>query len=386
MSTQVETSIRDVQRTSNIVTTAQWSVASVVMAGSAYSAGLAFQHFGESFIAGFITGVAVDFALASWLLIARKLRASDVQTAWGPILEGATALMTLCLNSGVSILNEKYLLALFHAFLPAVLFILSMAGGEAQHKLHIKQKQKQAQEQAARDAQIAEDKNRYEADQRRRVEEKRAEDARLDQIRKDDLRKKELDNDKHQREMDDRRETRAHQEQLSVRGLAAALLVGSSLRRARELRSVHSMASAMLVSTSMRALAMASLKDARQGSAGHSRQASPAASPAPVASGSPADHQPVTSPRRQPTSPAANKRPPAATPDLARLVTLAKELLAREPAMGRPTLAKQLAEATGERVTDHLAKKVMAAIQDEREAQFKAELESVLGGQAGGQL
>jgi len=68
---------------------------------------VAFDHFGEHFAIGFITGVAVDFALASWLLISRRLRAAGVKTAWGPVLEWATALMTLCLNSGASFLKGQ---------------------------------------------------------------------------------------------------------------------------------------------------------------------------------------------------------------------------------------------------------------------------------------
>lgn len=140
----LETSIGDVVRTGQIVTTAQWSVAAVVMTGSAISAGTAFGHFHEPFYMGFIIGLAVDAALASWLLISRKLRATGVKTAWGPALEAITAVMTLCLNSGASMLDKNYALAGAHAFLPIVLFVLSMAGGEAQHKLHGLLKQKEA--------------------------------------------------------------------------------------------------------------------------------------------------------------------------------------------------------------------------------------------------
>ena len=66
--------------------------------------------------------------------------------------------------------------------------------------------------------------------------------------------------------------------------------------------------------------------------------------------------------------------------DLATLVELAKPLLASEPAMGRPTLAKQLAAAAGGPVTDYRARQVLAAIDAEREAAFTAELETVLDG------
>lgn len=147
-----EVSIEDVRRTGTTLTVAQWSVAVVVMTGSAYSAGLAFQHFQESFAAGVTTGLGVDFALSAWLLIARRLRDSGVHAAWGLVLEGATALMTLCLNAGTSLLEYKYFLAGLHTFLPIVLFILSMAGGEAQQKLNRRLKEKQASETSERQA------------------------------------------------------------------------------------------------------------------------------------------------------------------------------------------------------------------------------------------
>lgn len=59
---------------------------------------------------------------------------------------------------------------------------------------------------------------------------------------------------------------------------------------------------------------------------------------------------------------------------MARLVTLAKELLAREPEMGRPTLATALG------VTEYKARTVLAEIKKERDAEFKAELDDVLAG------
>jgi len=67
-------------------------------------------------------------------------------------------------------------------------------------------------------------------------------------------------------------------------------------------------------------------------------------------------------------------------PDLAALVELAKPLLASEPTMGRPTLAKQLAAAAGAHVTDYRARQVLAALDAERQAAFDAELETVLDG------
>lgn len=312
-----------------------------------------------------LIAVAVDYALFRWLRISKRLRKAEAETTAGKALDRVAAGMTFYLNglAGVAPLipakspTAYVLLTVAHLFIPTMMLLSYIAMPGAQLKLQARLAEVLAEEERLRRAATSEQETSNRTARAR-------DDARADQIRKDQIKAKELDTEKHQREMADRHEARVLEERASVRSLTGALLV----------------------SVAMRAVAMATM---------HSGNTSPAPSrqpvtsphrqpsPAPVASPSPAGRQPVASPRRQPASPAVAKSPPAATPDFDRLVALAKELLAREPSMGRPTLAKQLAEATGERVTDHLVKRVRAAIQDEHEAQFKAELESVLDGKAG---
>lgn len=382
---------QDVEATSRDTSITVWAIAGVVMIGSAVSAGFLFHFLGEHFAIGVLIALAVDLALAAWLRASNRLKALGVKSEIGLTLEVVAALMTLFINVGAALAPlvpehspmARGVLAIVHGFLPVVMVLVSLAGGDAYLKLRRVRDQETAREKAARDAEAERQRSEWESEQRRVKTEQAEREARIERERKDAQRARELENSRHEREVADRREARAHQEMLSVRGLAAALMMGATMRAAadRDAESrvsagresgVRTMASALLVS--------AVLRGSRQRRASHSRQPSPPGSPARVASSSPADRQLVASGRRQPASPAATKRSPAATPDFDRLVTLAKELLAREPGMGRPTLAKQLANATGTKITDHMVKKVLAAIQEEREARFQAELESVLGG------
>jgi len=364
VSADLETSIRDVAHTGRIVTVAQWGVASVVMVGSAISAGVAFDHFGEHFAIGFITGVAVDFALASWLLISRRLRAAGVKTAWGPVLEWATALMTLCLNSGASFLKGHYWLAFGHAFLPVVLVFLSMAGGEAQHKLHQLMTRKQTQERATRAAEDDRVRGEHDAEQRRVAAARESENRAREVEAGTQRRQAELATEQHEREMADHAAERELRHRELVCTLSAVLAVSNSLRAASHRQAVAHMAATLLMN--------ASLRSSRQHRTSQRRQGSPARSPA--------RRQPTSPARRQAPPPASRQESPQVATDLATLVELAKPLLASEPAMGRPTLAKQLAAAAGGPVTDYRARQVLAAIDAEREAAFTAELETVLDG------
>ncbi|HEY2763902.1 MAG TPA: hypothetical protein VGJ13_07790 [Pseudonocardiaceae bacterium] len=398
----LETSISDVVRTGQIVTTAQWIVASVVMGGSALSAGYAFGHFHEPFYMGFIIGLAVDTALASWLLISRKLRATGVKTAWGPVLEGITALMTLCLNSGSSMLDGNYALAGAHAFLPVVLFVLSMAGGEAQHKLHDLLKKKEAAE-AARKRQADDDERiRSERATREHHETTRTENNRRTAEATKAAKEAEKETEAHKASVTVAREENEaavtmererNETALTVereRSETAATLEREAREHATQ-KSVRELSGLILMSTTMRVVAMtaAGLNGTGQSSRQYSaipRQGSvsPAgspASPARVASGSPAP----SPARRQPASPARRQPPPASpaqvAPDLAKLVTLAKQELATSPGMGRPTLAKRLAERSGDHVTDHMVKTIRRMIDDEQRELLAAEVAGFLSAQ-----
>lgn len=133
----------DLERTSRDTTLAQWGVAGVVMTGSAIAGGFTFHYLGESSALGVITALAVDLALATWLRIGRRLRDVGVTTITGLILEVVTLGQTLFLNIGSAVFRginhdsptARVFLGVAHSFLPVVLFLISLAGGEAQHKL-----------------------------------------------------------------------------------------------------------------------------------------------------------------------------------------------------------------------------------------------------------
>lgn len=189
----------DVERTGRDTTVAQWGVASVVMVGSAASAGIGFTALGEHWAIGVITGLGVDLALASGLIIGRRLRAVGVTTYWGTVLQWLTAAMTLCLNSGAAALTGHWVLAVAHAFLPVLLVVLCEAGSEAQLKLLRLRQDKAAAEHAERVAQQrereqaelqrargvlidAEDYHRRAADLRRQGDRETAEAAQLREL------------------------------------------------------------------------------------------------------------------------------------------------------------------------------------------------------------
>jgi len=141
----------DVEHTARTVTIAQWGVAGVVMVGSAASAGIGFTALHEHWGIGVITGLGVDLALASGLVIGRRLRQVGVTTVWGTVLLWLTGVMTLALNSGAAAVAGRWVLAVAHAFLPVLLVVLTEAGSEAQLKLHKLRRETAAAEKAERD-------------------------------------------------------------------------------------------------------------------------------------------------------------------------------------------------------------------------------------------
>lgn len=226
-----EVSARDVEATSRDTTVAQWTVASVVMAGSAVAGGFAFHHLGEFPALGVVTALAVDAALAAWLLISRRLRAVGVTSPMGHVLEVVTCCMTLFLNIGsaafVGIAHEsgaaKALLSVAHSFLPIVLVLISVAGAEAQLKLLRLRQVKEAEEKAAQVRQMNADRDVYETRQREIKEVKRREDDRLERIRQDSVRVKE-------QELKERQLERAQRDRQLTANIASILSIGAALR------------------------------------------------------------------------------------------------------------------------------------------------------------
>jgi hypothetical protein len=155
--------VEDVERTSRDTTVAQWGVATVVMAGSAVAGGLAFHYLGQYAVLGVITALAVDLALAQWLRIDRRLRATGVRCRLGTALEVVTAVMTVYLAVGSAVfrgidpdsVEARVLLAVAHSFLPVVLVLVTLAGSQAHLKLLELRRRTAATEQVRRDTEIA---------------------------------------------------------------------------------------------------------------------------------------------------------------------------------------------------------------------------------------
>lgn len=162
----VAVTAEDVERTGRTVTSAQWGVAAVVMVGSAASAGIGFDALHEHWAIGVITGLGVDLALAGALVIGRRLRAVGVTTCWSHVLTWLTGVMTLALNSGAAVIQDRYVLAVAHAFLPILLIALCEFGSAAQLKLLQVRRDAETAEQAARDTRLAADQARDNARQR----------------------------------------------------------------------------------------------------------------------------------------------------------------------------------------------------------------------------
>lgn len=216
----------DVQRVASTAAFAQWGVGAVVMVGSAASAGIAFHALHEHWAIGVITGLGVDLALASALIIGKRLREVGITTFWGSVLLWLTGGMTLCLNSGAAAATGHWVLAIAHAFLPVLLVALCEFGAEAQLKLHRLALQAAAEEQSARDRQIAADRARYDADQSQVLAQRREQQGHLERVTKDRARAAEL-------ELANQREARAHDARQMTNSLAAVLAMGATLRRAK---------------------------------------------------------------------------------------------------------------------------------------------------------
>ncbi|HEX2301823.1 MAG TPA: hypothetical protein VHH34_25515 [Pseudonocardiaceae bacterium] len=112
-------------RTSRIVLTGLWADAVLVMAASAWNSGLAFEALGQHLGEGIALGVAVDVGLAVSLIGDRALHLHGKPSHWGRALRIITAVMSLALNCGVQLWLGHYGVALFHAFLPVLLVLLS---------------------------------------------------------------------------------------------------------------------------------------------------------------------------------------------------------------------------------------------------------------------
>lgn len=111
--------------TQKLVLTALWIDAALVMAASAWNGGRALENMGDPFGFGILLGLAVDVGLAAALVGDRALHLNGCSEPWGRALRITTALMSLGLNCSVATSEGRTGLAMFHAFLPVLLILLS---------------------------------------------------------------------------------------------------------------------------------------------------------------------------------------------------------------------------------------------------------------------
>ncbi|MFN2497171.1 MAG: hypothetical protein ABR608_14925 [Pseudonocardiaceae bacterium] len=153
----------DHTRTSRIVLTGLWADAVLVMAASAYNGGQAFAALGQQMGAGIALGLAVDVGLAVALIGDRALHLSGRQSHWGRALRVCTAGMSLALNCSVALWMGHYGVAVFHAFLPVLLVLLSEYAQDSTLQFGEIAADHAAAVKAERDAQLAADRAAWEA-------------------------------------------------------------------------------------------------------------------------------------------------------------------------------------------------------------------------------
>jgi hypothetical protein len=159
----------DVNRVGQVITIAQWGVAAVVMVGSAMSAWSTFGQLGEHPVIGAVIALGVDLALASALVVNQRLRALGIpNSTWGTALMWLTGLMTLALNAGADVVEQKWALALLHAFPPLLMVVLTEAGSANQLRVLRARRERESAEKAERDAQDAKRRAELDAQQRER--------------------------------------------------------------------------------------------------------------------------------------------------------------------------------------------------------------------------
>ncbi|MGH3795636.1 MAG: hypothetical protein ACRDSP_12170 [Pseudonocardiaceae bacterium] len=150
-------------RTSRIVLTGLWADAVLVMAASAYNGGLAFVALGQQQGTGMALGLAVDIGLAVGLVGDRALHLAGRQSHWGRALRVSTALMSLALNCAVQLWMGHYGVAVFHAFLPVLLVLLSEYAQDSTLQFGQIAAESAAAVKAERDAQLATERAEWEA-------------------------------------------------------------------------------------------------------------------------------------------------------------------------------------------------------------------------------
>ena len=156
-------------RIGRVVMVGLWLDAGIVMSASAVNGGRAFVALGEPFAAGLALGIAVDVALAVALWGDRALHLAGESSPWGRVLRVTTALMSGALNCSVAVWSGHYGVAVFHAFLPLLLILLTEYAQSSTLKFGtIADRQRAAGEAARTDAELAQHQERQEHARRER--------------------------------------------------------------------------------------------------------------------------------------------------------------------------------------------------------------------------
>ncbi|HEX2300992.1 MAG TPA: hypothetical protein VHH34_21200 [Pseudonocardiaceae bacterium] len=223
----------DHTRTSRIVLTGLWADAVLVMAASAWNGGRALAALGDPFGFGVLLGFAVDVGLAVALVGDRALHLAGRVEPWGRALRIITALMSLALNCAVAAWLGHTGLAVFHAFLPVLLILLSEYAQSSTLQFGEIAAEHAAAVQAEQDAKLAEERAAWETEQAQRAAERREREGAEQAIRDERRRDQEAEAARRRESAEQERVQREHQQQQLAGLLAAQAVLGARLSQPR---------------------------------------------------------------------------------------------------------------------------------------------------------
>jgi flagellar biosynthesis GTPase FlhF len=108
-----------------------WVCATITMAASLVNGTSVFDALtigALGVVVGFLTSLAVDACLVVVLIGDRQMQALGLVAGWGRVMRIVTLGMSLALNCGASVVTGHHFLAVFHAFLPLLIFGMSEYG------------------------------------------------------------------------------------------------------------------------------------------------------------------------------------------------------------------------------------------------------------------
>lgn len=142
------------ERTAKAIVAGTWGCAAIVMVASAANAALTYGALGDNRALGLATGIAVDISLCVGLIGDRRLYAHGLSSTWGRVLRITTAVMSLILNTGISLREGHYFQALLHSFLPVLLIVLCEYGQDVLLRLTALAREQAAEQMPEQPAQM----------------------------------------------------------------------------------------------------------------------------------------------------------------------------------------------------------------------------------------